>query len=445
MSSSASWLPDVVQNFSVWGGSGYLLKKIHMDGVVPYWACFALISIGLRTALFPLVAYSAHTAARFSKVAPELQFIVTLFQNDLKRLKAENRSLYEQRLLFSQNLQTLRTIYKLHNINPFTIFLSPLLQIPVFWYVATDLRKIVNGADPALAQELTEAAFQWVPDLTEPDPWYGLPIIAGVMLYSNVEVAMGRKNLSGPTVAKSDFASWLKDAFQTLAVFMPCFVANSPSGLQIYLVSSFSFTLVQGAALRNDYARTFLGLPVMGAAPTEPKYAKEFMEFKMLEQKARELRGDGPILGRNILAVGFETSFAGTYRPSTIKGSGIAPAEQPKCLLDATPKMDISQTALANRGTIVDGVSAPRWQLEEQFAEKMAAEEAKKKEQAAATAALQYKSRPSDDELMEAANRGVVLAPRSNKPKIPERIIAAKNLSRRTNKQAAKTVRRKKR
>merc|ERR1711862_325002 len=148
------------------------------------------------------------------------------------------------------------------------------------------------------------------------------------MLYFNVEVAIGKRSLSGPTTSKSDFAVLLKDLFQTLAVFMPCFASQSPAGLQIYLVSSFTWTLFQSAALRNDIMRRLMDLPAMGSSPTAPKYAKEFMEFKKLEQRAREIRGDGPVLGKNILAVGFETSFPGSYRPSTIRGSDLPSQKQ---------------------------------------------------------------------------------------------------------------------
>ena len=437
-SSTSSWLPEAVQNFSIWGGSGYLLKAIHMDGTVPYWATFALISISLRTALIPLVIYSAHTMARFAKVAPEIQFVVTLFQNDLKKLNAEKRSIYEKRLLFLENLRTVKGLYKFHNINPLTVFLSPLLQIPFFYYVAIDLRKIVNGADPALAQELTESSFMWVQDLTEPDPWYGLPVAAGIMLYWNVEAAIGRRSLSGPTASKSDFAMWLKDGFQTLAVFMPCFVSQSPSGMQIYVVSSFTFTLVQGAALRNDFARSLIGLPAMGTPPEEPRVTKAYMEFKQLEQKARDLRGEGPLLGRHVLAVGFETSFVGNYRDSAIKGSGnsqsIATAvipdfQEETSVINKKPTMGISQSALASNGPFIHGISAPPEQLEAQLAEKLKGEQAMRDAEVPQSTVIspserEYLSQPSE-EAMEAANRGVVMAPRES-PKSQEKLDARK-------------------
>ena len=52
-------------------------------------------------------------------------------------------------------------------------------------------------------------------DLTEPDPWYGLPILGGLLLYANVEVALGKKILSGEATSKANVAVTLKDFFQS--------------------------------------------------------------------------------------------------------------------------------------------------------------------------------------------------------------------------------------
>ena len=162
---------------------------------------------------------------------------------------------------------------------------SPLMQIPVFWYFSVDIRKLINGGDPELAQELTESGFFWVTDLTEPDPWYGLPILSGLFLYLNVEVAIGKSSLSGETASKSNLARYLKDGFQSLAVLMPCFMSQSPAGVQIYLLTSFVFTLFQGAALRNDQFRGLVGLPLKSAPPPEGKFVKEFIQLNKLERQ----------------------------------------------------------------------------------------------------------------------------------------------------------------
>ena len=260
----STMLPEVFQSFSIWGGSGVLLKAFHMDGLVPHWACFSLINILVRVTLFPLVIYSAHTAARFGKVAAEIQFLVSIFQNDYKATKASGADGRTLTALLRMGLQSLRGVYKLHNINPLAAFLSPLMQLPFFIYISIDLRKMVNGRDPELAQELTDcgpSALYWISDLTEPDPFYALPILAGAAMYINLETALGKRNLAGEAASKADTGLLLKDIFQSVAVFMPCFASHNPAGMQIYLCTSFMFTTVQSVALRNERFRLMVGLP----------------------------------------------------------------------------------------------------------------------------------------------------------------------------------------
>uniref|UniRef100_A0A7S4J729 Membrane insertase YidC/Oxa/ALB C-terminal domain-containing protein n=2 Tax=Odontella aurita TaxID=265563 RepID=A0A7S4J729_9STRA len=317
-------VPEFAQHWTVWGASGYLLKTLHADGAVPYWACMSLTNIVVRSSLVPLVIKSAHTQTRFAGVAPEVQFLVTCFQKDSKKLKEDGAPLGQRVDLARKTFQTLRAIYKIRKVSPFDIFKSPLMQIPVFWYFSIDIRKIIHGGDPELAQQLTESGLLWVTDLTEPDPWYGLPILGGLLLYANVEIAMGKKTLSGETTSKSNLAIMLKDFFQSLAIFMPCFMSHNPAGVQIYLATSFVFTAAQGAALRTDSIRELLGLPAMNAPAPEPVLVKEFLDMNkegIDAAKKRKASGDEADMGSGVLYPGFQTAFSGTAKPSTIVGS----------------------------------------------------------------------------------------------------------------------------
>jgi len=356
---------DALQQVQVWGGCGFLLSSFHSVGV-PYWGGFALTNVFLRVSLSPLVLYSARTASRFAAVAPEVQFLVTLFQNDMVKQRQDGASFSEQRILIFKTLQTLSGIYKLHKINPLTVFLSPLLQIPFFMYVSTDLRKIIHGADPELAQQLTEGGIFWFQDLTDPDVWYCLPVLGGLLLYYNVEVSIGKKSLSGESTSKSNVAIYLKDFFQSLAVFMPCFMSQSPAGIQIYLITSFIFTYFQGQALRSDSFRGAVGLPTLKGNKKEAKYAQEFINLKKLEQKAKEERGDGEVLGKGVLAAGLEVSFAGSNRPSTISGSGVFyQVNQTNQRIETkTPRVLVAPPVPVGSAPFVHGISAPATEFE---------------------------------------------------------------------------------
>jgi hypothetical protein len=137
------------------------------------------------------------------------------------------------------------------------------------------------------------------------------------------------------------------------------------------------------------------------------------MEFKKLEQKAKEIRGDGPLLGRNVLAVGFETSFPGTDRPTTIKGSDNLPLEEIEApALRIKPKLDISDASAAWGGQFIHGISAPMSQLEAQMAEHFKEEQVKEIDAQRNTSEQEHYMAQPSDELMKAANLGVVIPPR---------------------------------
>lgn len=157
--------------------------------------------------------------------------------------------------------------------------------------------------------------------MTEPDPWYGLPIFTGLLLYMNVEVAVGKQSLGGEVSAKSNMAILLKDGFQSLAIFMPCFMSQQPSGVQLYLATSMIFTLLQSRAMRNDAIRHAIGLPSIHAKPrsmSDSDIVKEFLA-KMAERQAAKARG-GFILGEGVHVTGANISVPrfGMKRRSSI-------------------------------------------------------------------------------------------------------------------------------
>jgi len=317
LSEITSIMPEIP---SIWGGTGFILKSLNHDGLIPYWACISLTGVIVRTSMVPLVIKGAKTAARYATAAPEVQFVIASFQKDLRTLTDKKASPVEIAAGIRYNWQSLKKIWSLYQVNPLDLFKSPLCQIPVYMYFSIDLRKTINGGDPALAQDLADTSFLWVPNLTEPDPMYGLPIIAGMLLYANVEIAIGKKSLSGESASQSNIALYLKDFFQSLAVFMPCFMSQSPSGVQIYLMTSFVFTATQSVILRYDPFREMVGLPKMSVVHKKATLVEGFMEFKNKGEKAAAAaRGYGGVLGASsVLYPGYSISFAGSNRRSSI-------------------------------------------------------------------------------------------------------------------------------
>ncbi|KAL7481752.1 hypothetical protein ACHAW6_007425 [Cyclotella cf. meneghiniana] len=315
---------------TIFGLTPLLLSTFHSLSI-PYWGGIALTNIVVRSSMIPLVIQGAKTSVGIGVVAPEVQYLITNFRNDFVGLKQREEKVANgggssgelrkaQYALIRYTVESLRGIFKLHKVNLLDVFKSPLLQIPVFWYFALDLRYIINGSDPQLAQALVDSTFLHITDLTEPDPYYALPIATGALLYFNVETAVGRRALSGETSSQSKLALIMKDFFQSLAIFMPCFMVQQPSGVQIYLLTSMVFSLCQSMALRNYGIREAVGLPPMYSKPKgmeEGKFVKEFMEM-MKERQEAKARGEF-ILGEGVLKLGGMPARVGRKRKSSIE------------------------------------------------------------------------------------------------------------------------------
>ena len=311
---------------TIWGGTGVAITTLHSMCGIPYWGTCVVMALSLRAAMFPIVVKGAQAAADLAKVSPEVQFLMSIYVRDQAKLKAMKASVNDRTEHMKLTLRNLRGIYKRYNVNPLNVILAQLVQLPFFIYFATDIRKIINGLDVELKESLTHGGALWFTDLTQPDSYYTLPILSGVLLYVNVEFAVGKKSLAGEATSKSNIAIVLKDVFQSLSVFMPIFASTQPAMVQIYLVTSFSYSIVQGALMRNDNFRQTIGLPSLDAKPLEPLIAKSYMAKvqKDIEKENMESApaGSGVIApspdNGNIMQTSVGGGIIGSKRDSTI-------------------------------------------------------------------------------------------------------------------------------
>jgi hypothetical protein len=134
-------------------------------------------------------------------------------------------------------------------------------------------------------------------------------------------MSVGKQALSGEASSRSNIAKLLKEVFQSLAIFMPCFMSQQPSGVQLYLLTSMIFTLLQAKALRNDVVRDAIGLPSINARPrdiSDSDIVRHFLE-QMSERQVAKARG-GYVLGEGVHVTGANISVPrfGTRRESSI-------------------------------------------------------------------------------------------------------------------------------
>jgi YidC/Oxa1 family membrane protein insertase len=115
-----------------------------------------LMTICLRTLLFPLTFKSIKTTIAMRKLKPEVDALNEKFKDDAQ---AKNLAMME--------------LWKKHGVNPFGGCLPQLVQMPVWFAMYTTLQTAV---------EMYHVKFLWFKDLSAPDPYYILPLLLGAFM-----------------------------------------------------------------------------------------------------------------------------------------------------------------------------------------------------------------------------------------------------------------------
>ena len=127
-------------------------------GFIPSWGVVIIIfSVILKTLLYPLTHKSFKSTTKMQKIQPLTKELQAKYKGDPQKMNAE-----------------LKKLYKEHGVNPLGGCLPMLLQMPVIFALYPLLRYSIS---------LRQASFGWLPDLSEPDPIWALPILMAVFMF----------------------------------------------------------------------------------------------------------------------------------------------------------------------------------------------------------------------------------------------------------------------
>jgi YidC/Oxa1 family membrane protein insertase len=184
-----------------------------------------LLTVLIKAAFYPLSAASYKSMAKMRKLAPRLQHLKERFGDDRQKLH-----------------EAMMKIYQEEKINPLGGCLPILVQIPVF----IALYWVLLGA-----VELRQAPFAlWIHDLSEPDPFYVLPIIMAITSFIQVKLSP-----SSPDPVQQKVMMAMPVIFSIMFLFFPAglvlywLVNNVLSILQQWRINK---VIEAGSAAAND-------------------------------------------------------------------------------------------------------------------------------------------------------------------------------------------------
>jgi YidC/Oxa1 family membrane protein insertase len=185
----------------------WLLDKIHR--LVGNWGwAIIILTILIKLAFYPLSAASHKSMANMRKMAPRIQTLKERFGDDKAKLN-----------------QAMMELYKKEKINPLGGCLPILIQIPVFIALYWALLESV---------ELRQSPWiLWIRDLSQPDPYYVLPIIMGISMLAQQLIS---------SVAMDPMQKKIMMAMPVMFMFFFLFF---PSGLVLYWTINNLLTIAQ--------------------------------------------------------------------------------------------------------------------------------------------------------------------------------------------------------
>ncbi len=178
-----------------------------------------IVTLLIKLAFFPLSAASYKSMARMRAVSPKLQKLKEQYGNDTQRAN-----------------QAMMELYKTEKINPFGGCLPIMIQIPVFIALYTVLLTTV---------ELRNAPFMlWIQDLSQPDPFYVLPLIYGITM-----ILQTRLNPPPPDPMQAKVMQIMPVAFSVIFFFFP-------AGLVLYSMVNNVLSIAQQWHITRTVGKT---------------------------------------------------------------------------------------------------------------------------------------------------------------------------------------------
>lgn len=183
-----------------------LLRWFH--SITGIWGvAIMLLTLLIKGLLFPLTIKQMKSMQKMREVAPEMEEIRKKYADDKAKQQQEIQALWQ------------RT-----GANPASGCLPMVFQLPVFIALYASLQAAV---------ELYHEPFLWMADLTQPDPYYILPLGMGAMMWLNTKLQ--------PQAADNDQQKIMQTTMPVIFTAMMLFL---PAGLTVYIFVNTTISVI---------------------------------------------------------------------------------------------------------------------------------------------------------------------------------------------------------
>lgn len=211
---SGAHLEDVID----WGWFGGLnrilgewmiwLLRVFYNLTGVWGVAIILLTVVVKVLTLPLTFKQMRSMKKMREIQPELEEIKRKYNEDRVRQAQEMQALFQR-----------------SGVSPLAGCLPMLIQLPVWIALYATLNTAV---------ELYRVPFLWLPDLTQQDPYYILPLAMGALMFVQMKATP-----SGVDNEQAKMMAWMMPTiFTVMMLFLP-------SGLGVYIFANVLLSLVQ--------------------------------------------------------------------------------------------------------------------------------------------------------------------------------------------------------
>ncbi len=203
--------------FGILGKPLFIVLHFIYDYIPNWGIAIIILTILLRIVFFPLNHKSLKAMKKMADLAPEIEKLRKKYAKDPQKLQQEIMKLYAEA-----------------GANPMSGCLPILVQIPVFIALYNVLMVTV---------ELKNVPFLWIPDLSDKDPFYILPILMGLSMIAQQWIT--------PSSDKNQ-----KMIMYIMAGVFTFLFMNFPAGLVLYWLTNNILGLLQSLIINRQMGRS---------------------------------------------------------------------------------------------------------------------------------------------------------------------------------------------
>jgi len=183
-----------------------------------YALAIILLTVAIRVLLAPLYMYQMKSMKRMQELQPKIKELQEKYQSQPEKFQQEMVNLYRE-----------------HRVNPFSGCLPLLIQMPFLWaifQVLYNFQYVDLQGNP-----ITPTLFGTSIVLNQPDVWYRLPLLSGLVTFVQSWLSM-------PSGAADPNARMMTYFMPVLIVW---FTTKYPAGLALYWLVTTLVGLIQQA------------------------------------------------------------------------------------------------------------------------------------------------------------------------------------------------------